>query len=485
MNCSVTPGTSHFLTVLYRQDSIVEMQTKLADMEATIAVVSKEIEQKNDRIRGIQDQFQGVYEDHVRLLHDFQAKQTTVLQQQPANITDPSEEGRAWNTSQNLYPNLESMKSPHPIFQQPQTHVVASEGWADSGFSAADSGFEGTDDIWEQSPFGDVSAVPAEPTHTYVTEVRDELAKKSVIRSPSIKHDHHLSFDNDFKKTKFRKFRALYAYIAGNEDELSFQPGDIILVPDVHDGEPGWLPGEVGGRTGWLPENHVQLIDDDAGKNGSKTDKPVPKSRGNSVQSDSPAVDAAQAVGGNRRAKAIHPWNAKKETHLTFAKGEILLLQQKSGDWYLGQKENKGAQGWFPAACIEMLANDNAGDMGHENVVGELKKAFQSQSSVDGSVGKDAESHYEALFEYKSAIEGDLSFRVGEIIKVLQKDGDWWTGKVGSNIGIFPVSFDCMLGLLPVKRACAGDVCTNAPNNMEKNLHSDLDETVTLWQTSA
>lgn len=41
------------------------------------------------------------------------------------------------------------------------------------------------------------------------------------------------------------KYRAVYEFFARNEDELSFQPGDIILVFKDHIGEPGWLAGQI------------------------------------------------------------------------------------------------------------------------------------------------------------------------------------------------------------------------------------------------
>jgi len=42
-----------------------------------------------------------------------------------------------------------------------------------------------------------------------------------------------------------RKYRALYEFAARGADELSFQPGDTILVFHDHKGEPGWLAGQI------------------------------------------------------------------------------------------------------------------------------------------------------------------------------------------------------------------------------------------------
>jgi len=53
----------------------------------------------------------------------------------------------------------------------------------------------------------------------------------------------------------------LYEFEARNTDELSFQPGDIIMVPLEQNAEPGWLTGELKNMTGWFPESYVETVD--------------------------------------------------------------------------------------------------------------------------------------------------------------------------------------------------------------------------------
>ncbi|XP_037544194.1 rho GTPase-activating protein 26 [Nematolebias whitei] len=56
-----------------------------------------------------------------------------------------------------------------------------------------------------------------------------------------------------------RKARALYACKAEHDSELSFIAGTIF--ENVHASkEPGWLEGTLGGRTGLIPENYVELL---------------------------------------------------------------------------------------------------------------------------------------------------------------------------------------------------------------------------------
>lgn len=52
----------------------------------------------------------------------------------------------------------------------------------------------------------------------------------------------------------------------------------------------------------------------------------------------------------------------------------------------------------------------------------------------------DAE-YYIANYTYISQEPGDLTFNAGEVVTVLKKDGDWWTGKLKNNVGIFPSNY--------------------------------------------
>lgn len=46
-----------------------------------------------------------------------------------------------------------------------------------------------------------------------------------------------------------------------------------------------------------------------------------------------------------------------------------------------------------------------------------------------------------SCYPYQSAESGDLQFEVGEDVLVIKKDGDWWTGVIGTRTGIFPANY--------------------------------------------
>ncbi|XP_032595566.1 intersectin-1 isoform X3 [Drosophila grimshawi] len=156
----------------------------------------------------------------------------------------------------------------------------------------------------------------------------------------------------------FVKYRAVYEFNARNAEEITFVPGDMILVPLEQNAEPGWLAGEINGHTGWFPESYVEKLEDE------------------------PTAVAAVPQ---------------------------------------------------PEAVSDSFLDNNA-------------KAAQSPvaASVDATTaaaaGGDVE-YYIAAYPYESAEDGDLSFGAGEMVMVIKKEGEWWTGTIGNRTGMFPSNY--------------------------------------------
>lgn len=58
--------------------------------------------------------------------------------------------------------------------------------------------------------------------------------------------------------TFVRQARALYEYEATNENELSFPEGAILNIQEKDDS--GWWFAELGGKTGFIPNNYVEVV---------------------------------------------------------------------------------------------------------------------------------------------------------------------------------------------------------------------------------
>ncbi|CAG9763141.1 unnamed protein product [Ceutorhynchus assimilis] len=183
------------------------------------------------------------------------------------------------------------------------------------------------------------------------------------------------------------KYRAIYEFSARNNDEISFQPGDIIHVPEQQTGEPGWLAGEIGGHTGWFPESYVEPVDG-VGIKGATVE----------VQEVEPIkLEAANEVQESLVVAAVVP---------------------------------------------EPL------DSG--------KFVWKLDVSPNLPMEDDSAEYYIANYPYQSQEPGDLTFNAGDMIAVIKKDGDWWTGKLNDISGIFPSNY-------VQKVDSAANVITQAP----------------------
>ena len=55
--------------------------------------------------------------------------------------------------------------------------------------------------------------------------------------------------------------------------------------------------------------------------------------------------------------------------------------------------------------------------------------------------GASAEKWVIADFDFTSADKGDLPFKKGTRIKVLEEEGGWWLGELDGETGMFPANY--------------------------------------------
>ncbi|XP_045124535.1 E3 ubiquitin-protein ligase SH3RF1-like isoform X12 [Portunus trituberculatus] len=114
-------------------------------------------------------------------------------------------------------------------------------------------------------------------------------------------------------------------------------------------------------------------------------------------------------------AKALYNYERKEAGDLSFKKGDVVILRKKiDSNWYEGELNNQ--VGFFPASYVQVITP--------------------------------LPSHIpqcKALYDFKMTNDEErdcLTFNKGEILTVLRRvDENWAEGKLGSRIGIFPLSF--------------------------------------------
>ncbi|OCT95376.1 rho guanine nucleotide exchange factor 7 isoform X4 [Xenopus laevis] len=98
----------------------------------------------------------------------------------------------------------------------------------------------------------------------------DSLGSQSLLsRSSKLLQNQYRSLDMTENSNHHMVVRAKFNFQQTNEDELSFNKGDIIHITRLEEG--GWWEGTHSGKTGWFPSNYVREV--------KSSEKPVsPKS---------------------------------------------------------------------------------------------------------------------------------------------------------------------------------------------------------------
>ncbi|XP_064474232.1 intersectin-1-like isoform X3 [Ornithodoros turicata] len=205
----------------------------------------------------------------------------------------------------------------------------------------------------------------------------------------------------------------------------------------------------------------------------------LPKVTG--LENSSPVPGQGETVG--LQAQALFPWRAKKDNHLSFNKGDIISVVEQQEMWWYGSCQDK--VGWFPKSYVKLISGPlKTGRSSLDHVEAEDDQSTTAaveeptQECIDGQ-------KYEALYSYQSQEPGDLSFAAGDIIEVQKKDGDWWTGALNGQAGIFPSNYVRPLTteVAPVEVKEAFPIApeeTNAPSVQESSKLAKKPEIVSV-----
>ncbi|XP_066517209.1 intersectin-1 isoform X2 [Hoplias malabaricus] len=419
---------------------------------------------------------------------------------------------------------------------------------------------EGISPAWRDSTLGKVPTPPAsQPWMSHISEeesqsskgdVQDKLSKlfmqhpepgKLLGQSPWPVGDKVQMSGFNQEKVRVVYYRALYPFEARSHDEITIHPGDIVMVDESQTGEPGWLGGEIKGKTGWFPANYAEKIPESevplnlrasatttsATKLGARitptsaattptTIQPVttdtaaiappttaaavpgPTSTSSSASSNwadfsttwptNSAVEKQDADGweawptqptqppqpslsvpsggqGRQRsaftpatlsgsspspvlgqgekveglqAQALYPWRAKKDNHLNFNKNDVITVLEQQDMWWFG--EVQGQRGWFPKSYVKLISGPVRKSMSIESGSSDSPPTMKRPSPSPNKPMELGEE-YIAMYTYESNEQGDLTFQQGDVITVLKREGDWWTGTVSGKTGVFPSNY--------------------------------------------
>ncbi|XP_028858208.1 intersectin-2a isoform X2 [Denticeps clupeoides] len=227
-------------------------------------------------------------------------------------------------------------------------------------------------------------------------------------------------------------YKALYSFAARNTEELSLDAGCLIEVDEATLGEQGWLYGSYQGKLGWIPQSYIEKCP----QTEVQTTNTTPESAVS--VSPSPALTEHQDQGlschtpgqgsCSLQVKALCSWTAKTETHLNFAKDDIITVLEQQENWWFGELNR--SRGWFPRSYVTTMTRSEA----------QAEPLYSTVDELDSTDSNQLEE-YEALYTYESPEGDDLTFSAEDTILVTEKDGEWWRGCIGEKTGVFPSNY--------------------------------------------
>ncbi|XP_017082491.1 intersectin-2 isoform X3 [Drosophila eugracilis] len=241
----------------------------------------------------------------------------------------------------------------------------------------------------------------------------------------------------------FVKYQAVYEFNARNAEEITFVPGDIILVPLEQNAEPGWLAGEINGHTGWFPESYVEKLDDGGAAPVAAVEPEVNAQiatvadtyNDNINTSAAPAASAdLSAAGDVEYYIAAYPYDSAEDGDLSFGAGEMVMVIKKEGEWWTGTIGNR--TGMFPSNYVQKA------DVGTANTA-----AADPVESIDQGMRAKRSEIAQVIAPYEATSTEQLSLTRGQLIMIRKKtDSGWWEGELQAKgrrrqIGWFPATY--------------------------------------------
>ncbi|XP_060226727.1 intersectin-1 isoform X3 [Meriones unguiculatus] len=221
-------------------------------------------------------------------------------------------------------------------------------------------------------------------------------------------------------------YRALYPFESRSHDEITIQPGDIVMVKgewvdESQTGEPGWLGGELKGKTGWFPANYAEKIPENEVPTAAKpvtdlTTAPAPKLALREAPAPLPVTSSEPSTTPNNWADF-------------------------SATWPSSTNEKPETDNWDAWAAQPSLTVPSAGQLRQRSAFTPATATGSSPSPVLGQGEKVEGLQAQALYPWRAKKDNHLNFNKNDVITVLEQQDMWWFGEVQGQKGWFPKSY--------------------------------------------
>ncbi|XP_062906393.1 intersectin-1 isoform X3 [Mobula hypostoma] len=250
------------------------------------------------------------------------------------------------------------------------------------------------------------------------------------------------SVNTDQDGVKVVYYKALYPFEARSHDELTIHPGNIIMVDESQTGEPGWLGGELKGKTGWFPANYAEKI----------------------LESELPP--ALQQ--GTRLTAKIAPHTVISGVAQPMAETATSSnWADFSSTWPTTGTEKPENDNWDAWAMQPSLTVPSAGQPRQRSAFTPATVSGSSPSPVLGQGEKVEGLQAQALYPWRAKKDNHLNFNKNDIITVLEQQDMWWFGEVHGQKGWFPKSYVKLISG-PVRKSVSVDSTSESPPSLKR-----------------
>ncbi|KJH48951.1 SH3 domain protein [Dictyocaulus viviparus] len=195
-----------------------------------------------------------------------------------------------------------------------------------------------------------------------------------------------------------------HSFIGSHQDELSCEPGDIVILK--RDVDEQWIYGKNNrtGRFGIIPLSFLDIR--------------VPLNSGSSCS--------------GVIATAIYDYDSNTPGDLTFRMyDQITAIERIGPEWLRGSLN--GREGIFPANFVSCRNIDSLPMSQPVAQLGPTEKLI-------------------AVYDYSSGVQGDLEFKAGDMVEIVAPiDQDWIHGRVNGREGLAPLTYLAPCGTLMEK----------------------------------
>lgn len=133
---------------------------------------------------------------------------------------------------------------------------------------------------------------------------------------------------------------AQYDYEKDEDNEISFNEGDLIVEIEFTDEE--WWSGKhsVTGAVGLFPATYVSLVEEEENKEETQEETPVA---------------AAEPASEGKTAVAEYDYEKDEDNEIAFEEGDLIVeINMVEEDWWSGKNSKTGETGLFPANYVKL-----------------------------------------------------------------------------------------------------------------------------------